>query len=271
MLSLLFNWLALVFPTASIILKAFQEEIGKLAEADAAKKAGRPPADMSYLTKIDTLRMDIDAIKNEDYGTHAKYKKRMDNTIKSLGLVPDNIENRRKQLVENEQANERMRILEPLKKQGDAYEFRVGKMYEDRGDLVAYTGFIYGKHDGGVDLVSFSSEDGSVLIMQCKHWKKRQLTIKMLDKINNDLLIYERYSLYKILSESEKINYYMNKPWPNKNILKFEIDMSLDMFDKRRVLYVSSQKSIDLVKGHLTEVSNSIWMYKETKVIVQAF
>jgi len=101
---------------ASIVLKASQEEVARLADADAAKKAGRVPTDMSHLTKMDTLRMDLDAVKNEGYGTHAKYKKRMDNTIKSLGLVPDNIESRRKQLVVNEQTNERMRVLEPLKK-----------------------------------------------------------------------------------------------------------------------------------------------------------
>jgi len=144
-------------------------------------------------------------------------------------------------------------------------------MYEDRGDLVAYTGFIYGKCDEGVDLVSFSLEDDSVLIIQCKHWKKRQLTIEMLDKINNDLLTYEKYSLHKMLSESEKINFYMEKPWQNKQVLKFEIDMDRDMFDKRRVLYVSSLNAIELVKAHLTEVSNRIWMYKKTKVIVQPF
>ena len=79
--------------------------------------------------------------------------------------------------------NQAQRQQQPLKAMGDAYELHIGRRFEQKGDLVIYNGFLRGYIDQGVDLIVISKKDQVTHLIQCKHWKRYEFTLKHLNEI----------------------------------------------------------------------------------------
>jgi restriction system protein len=58
---------------------------------------------------------------------------------------------------------------EENKRNGDEYEKKVGKYYEEKGYIVDYNGLKKGLNDGGIDLIC--KNENEILLIQCKNWK----------------------------------------------------------------------------------------------------
>jgi hypothetical protein len=166
---------------------------------------------------------------------------------------------------QRESINETLRSEDPLKAKGDSYEKLIGKMFEAKGDLVIYYGFIKGYEDRGVDLIIISSKTKTVNLVQCKNWEQRSFKLEDIEKVYSKLNDYRPD--FRILKPDD-INFYLDNPKDKKTIFTLlEYGIS---YKFRKTLYISSDKVVDLATGrHLTMMAPNIFKYKEMKMVVK--
>lgn len=161
--------------------------------------------------------------------------------------------------------------VDPLKAKGDKYERYIGARFEEKGDLVIYNGFIQGYKDGGVDIVSISSDARTMNLVQCKHWSIRALELEHIESIYEKL---NTHNMDFLRLSTNQINEYLSA-----QKLDNEIDELLSIARKnkktiqiRKTLYISSDKVVNLEIGkHLTMIQPNIFRYRDMKIVVEQY
>lgn len=148
---------------------------------------------------------------------------------------------------------------------GDDYEKYIGQQFERKGDLVIYNGLIFGLEDEGVDIISISSNEKYINLIQCKNWYKKQMTLENLELVYLKLEKYQlEFSIFHF--DDEKINSYLIQKRP-----LFKINSILDNckdFIFRKTLYIASDKVMDLEIGkELKLIKSNIFQYKDMKIV----
>lgn len=149
---------------------------------------------------------------------------------------------------------------------GEQYEREIGQLLEGNGYLVIYTGLLDGYSDGGVDLIAIDRLNHTILLVQCKNWHRRVLTLDRLELIDHKLTHYslqlDRFSLGE-LQQSGACGWDQHQ-W---HALQ-QIQPQLTNWTVRKVLYIASDKVVDLAIGqHLTMYSNAIFRYGDLKIV----
>ena len=162
--------------------------------------------------------------------------------------------------------------LDKLKAKGDRYEAAVGLAYESKGDLVIYNGFIKGMEDQGVDIVSISTKQKRIHLIQCKNWDNRQISPDNLNDIYNKLDQYKPYgysvnNIHSALGFLKKSQNYefkslftdseatINPKFENfRNVINIANKKNYPIY---KVLYIPKVESLDSKALDLTLENNS--------------
>jgi hypothetical protein len=160
--------------------------------------------------------------------------------------------------------NEAMRKAEPLKARGDGYELHIGRMFERKGDLVIYNGFLRGFEDQGVDLIVLPKGEQAINLVQCKHWQRFEFTPEHLRQIHQKLCNYQRDY---ISLKPEAIKQYLATHFTDMQINQI---MSVSyQYPMRKTLYLASKQVISQeAEGMLTLITNNIYRYEDMKVVI---
>lgn len=162
--------------------------------------------------------------------------------------------------------NQTQRQQQPLKAMGDAYELHIGRRFEQKGDLVIYNGFLRGYTDQGVDLIVISKQDQVTHLIQCKHWKRYEFTLKHLNEI------YRKLSQYRpdyASIPSEAIRHYLAISMTDAEIQQHVHNSQV--YVMRKTLYLASVQVIapDAL-GSLTKISEQIYRFNDMKLVINA-
>jgi len=180
--------------------------------------------------------------------------------------------NDKKQTVKSEGKQHRAKTdikndIDPLKEKGNRYEKFIGKIFEKKGELVIYNGFIHGYKDEGVDIISISLKSKSINLIQCKNWTKKPM---MMDDIKN---IYEKlnsYNIKHITKNSNTISKHLQIKKSPKEIQLMFSKIDRDSYTVRKTLYASSNKVMDLNIGkHIKLIQTNIFRYKDMKIVIK--
>jgi len=209
-----------------------------------------------------------DELFNAQYGTLKlellAYRKAQG--IAQFGLKFDTTEIKTSVAQQREATNETQRKSDPLKAKGDVYETFIGKMFEEKGDLVIYNGFIKGFRDGGVDIIVISPTKKMVNLVQCKNWQQKPLSCAEMENIYAKLNFYN-VGFYRDIS-CEDINFYLEKVIAHRDILTILHD-SMN-YQVMKTLYLANDKIVDLAIGqHLTMMAPNIFKYKDMKMVIK--
>jgi hypothetical protein len=160
--------------------------------------------------------------------------------------------------------NQQARETDVLKSRGDGYELHIGRMFERKGDLVIYNGFLRGYDDQGVDLIVISKKDQTVNLVQCKHWKRFEFTTEHLNRI------YEKLSSYiKDYDDLalDAIKQYHAIPFTDDELR--ELIRNSQSFINRKTLYLASDKVIaEDVYSEIELMRTNIYRYQDLKIVI---
>ncbi len=156
---------------------------------------------------------------------------------------------------------------DPLKMKGDDYEKFIGKKLEEKGEFVIYNGLIRGMEDRGVDIISLSSREEVINLIQCKNWINMKMDFSHIQEI------YLKLTLYT--NDFQQLNTRTINKYLNHKIDENEIDKVLDQakhYTKiRKTLYVASENVINPEIGnHLKMIKPNIFRYEDMKIVFVA-
>ena len=162
---------------------------------------------------------------------------------------------------------------DPLKEMGDAYEKRIGKEFESKGDFVIYNGLIRDRDDRGVDLIVISPESQSINLVQCKNWQRMKMEHQHIKKVydkltdyESDLDITEEFDFHLIRHSSIQKHLHYKK---ETNEIDRILRESKNYTNIRKTLYIATDQVVDLNIGeHLTMLSPNIFRYKDMKIAI---
>lgn len=157
--------------------------------------------------------------------------------------------------------------VDKLKQKGDEYERYIGRKLECKGDLVIYNGFIKGWYDQGVDIVSISTANKSINLIQCKNWGSMRMTTDRLEAVFAKLSGYD-FSCLEI--SATEIAKYHKEPMAAATIASTlaMVKSSKAAFVIRKTLYLSNDYVVELEVGrYLTMTAKNIFKYKDMKVV----
>lgn len=152
-----------------------------------------------------------------------------------------------------------------LKKKGDIYEQYIGSQFEKKGDLVIYNGFVRGYEDDGVDIIAIDVENKTINLVQCKNWTKKPMVLEDIIKIYEKLEHFrlDTISRYPHVKDKYKIHFNADSEQMINLINGYD-------FKKRKTLYVSSDKIIDLNIGKtLKLIKQNIFKYQDMKIVIK--
>ena len=154
---------------------------------------------------------------------------------------------------------------DPLKEKGDMYEKFVGKKFEKKGELVIYNGFINGYADKGVDVISISSREKSINLIQCKNWTKKPMLFEDIKTICKKL---DEYNIKDIPKDSHQIYQHLQIKKDELEISSI-LDKKIDDYVVRKTLYIASDKVMDSnIKKHLKMIKPNIFRYRDMKIVI---
>lgn len=156
--------------------------------------------------------------------------------------------------------------LDPLAQMGLYYEQLIGKQLLAQGYFVIHSGLIDGWADGGVDLIAIDRQRREIQLVQCKNWHKRPLTLERLEEMYQKLCRYtlnlSRFTKSQLVSTELSQVREDTLPW------LAEVQRNLSNWQQRKVLYISSEKVVDLTIGqHLYMHGPQIFRYKDMKMV----
>ncbi len=157
--------------------------------------------------------------------------------------------------------------VDKLKQKGDDYERYIGRKLERKGELVIYNGFIKGWEDQGVDIVSISTANKYINLIQCKNWGSMRMTTDRLEAVFAKLSGYD-FSCLDIPA-AEVANYHQ-EPMAAATIASTlaMVKSSKSDFVVRKTLYLSNDYVVELEVGrYLTMMAKNIFKYKDMKIV----
>lgn len=156
--------------------------------------------------------------------------------------------------------------LDPLAQMGLDYELQIGKQLLSQGYFVIHSGLIDGCSDGGVDLIAIDRQRREILLVQCKNWQKRPLTLERLEELYQKLC---RYPLdLNRFTQSQLASTQLAQVGEDTLLWLAEVQRTLPSWQRRKALYISSEKVVDLTIGqHLYMHANHIFRYKDLKMV----
>ena len=156
---------------------------------------------------------------------------------------------------------------DPLKMKGDAYEKFIGKKLEEKGELVIYNGLIRGMEDRGVDIISLSSREEVINLIQCKNWTHMKMELSHIKEIYIKLTLYT-LDFHQL--DAQTINTYLHSK-KEKNEIDATIDEARHYGKIRKTLYVASENVINPEIGkHLKMIKPNIFRYENMKIVFVA-
>ena len=159
---------------------------------------------------------------------------------------------------------EKQTETDPLKQKGDAYEKFIGKKFEAKGELVVYNGLIRGMDDRGVDIISLSSKQKIINLIQCKNWTYKEMNFSDIEEIYRKL---NQYALDIDELDTQSINHYLHNK-KSEDEIDNEIKSAMRYTTLRKTLYIASEKVINPEIGkHLTMIQTNIFRYKDMKIV----
>lgn len=164
--------------------------------------------------------------------------------------------------------------VDPLKEMGDAYEKKIGKEFESKGDFVIYNGLIRGVADGGVDLIVISHDSQSINLVQCKNWHKMKMEYHHISGVYDKLTDYASniniagflgiYLFKYPVALQEHLHYKKERD----EIARI-FQASKNYTNIRKTLYIATDQVIDLNVGqHLMMIKPNIFRYKDMKIAI---
>lgn len=199
--------------------------------------------------------------KERDHEAQGGPDKNIQKELEELDEEFRRVREERKKLLSGEEENE----ADPLKEMGDAYEKRIGKEFESKGNLVIYNGLLRGLDDKGVDLVVISPASQSINLIQCKNWHKMKMEHQHITKVYNKLTNYE-FDFYIIRHSSIQKHLHYKKETDEIDRILQE---SKNYTTIRKTLYIATDQVVDLNIGeHLTMVNPGIFRYKDMKIAI---
>jgi len=155
------------------------------------------------------------------------------------------------------------------KKSGNIYEKYIGNKFEEKGELVIYNGFLLGCKDNGIDVISISSREKSINLIQCKNWINKPLNISHIQDI------YEKLNKFKMdfyFIDSKYIQNELNIKMPitKCNEILHEVKSNLSFYTIRKTLYIGSHEVIHQnVKSMCQIIKPNIWKYYDLKIVIK--
>lgn len=151
------------------------------------------------------------------------FDEKKENQLDTINNCQENLHvNQNIQNMEREFFNYQKKTYKPnlsyweKKVKGDNYEKQVGSYFENQGYSVEYRGLIYGKKDGGIDLIA--KKEKETLLIQCKAWDNTIIKQRHVIKFLGDCSIYlqdypqEAKTVLPIfVTTSEKSDYGLNQ------------------------------------------------------------
>lgn len=154
---------------------------------------------------------------------------------------------------------------DPLKQKGDAYEKFIGQKLEAKGELVIYNGLIRGMEDRGVDVISLSSKERSINLIQCKNWTYREMKFSHIEEIYRKL---NQYTLDIDELDTQHINSYLHSK-KSEDAISDGVQHAMAYTTLRKTLYIASEKVINPEIGeHLKMIKPNIFKYEDMKIVV---
>ena len=157
--------------------------------------------------------------------------------------------------------------VDKLKQKGDDYERYIGRKLERKGELVIYNGFIKGWEDQGVDIVSISTANKNINLIQCKNWGSMRMTTDRLEAVFAKLSGYD-FSCLDI--SAVDVAKYHQEPMTTATIASTlaMVKSSKADFVIRKTLYLSNDYVVELEVGrYLTMTAKNIFKYKDMKIV----
>jgi hypothetical protein len=155
--------------------------------------------------------------------------------------------------------------IDPLKAKGDEYERFVGSQFESKGELVIYNGFIRGFKDKGVDIITISKKNKTIILIQCKNWINKSMYLEDIVNIYDKL---DSYDLDYFHLNPSRIQKYLQIHKETKEIE--DIIQDSKNYQILKVLYVASDKVMDMKIGeHLKMLKQNIFRYKDMKIVIK--
>ncbi len=155
-----------------------------------------------------------------------------------------------------------------LKQKGDAYEKQIGAIFEKKGLLVVYNGFIHGYKDGGIDIIAIDPINKTINLIQCKNWDKKTFEVEHL------LTIYKKLNMFRkddyLTVSANHIKQHLQHPY-HQNIKQVLNDarLNFEQYTSCKSLYLANKRTIDLaVSEQLTMSKDKNFRYKDMKMVI---
>ncbi len=151
-----------------------------------------------------------------------------------------------------------------LKEKGDIYEKFIGHVFEKKGDVVIYNGFIRGYKDEGVDIISISMKRKTIELIQCKDWTKKRMYLKDIEIIYKKL---NDFDLSHISYTPKSVKMYLQIKRTLKDIGE-SIKSDKEKFVISKTLYMSSDTVIDFDSVKCKQIKSNIFQYEDMKIVI---
>ena len=165
-----------------------------------------------------------------------------------------------------EKKNPKAKEKDFLKEKGDIYEKFIGQIFEKKGELVIYNGFIYGYADKGVDVISICVKRKTIHLIQCKDWGYKRMFLDDMEEI------YQKLSLFTVetmTKNSRAIKKYL-KIKKNLPVIESILEKDKSKFKVIKILYMSSAEVIDVKIGRqFKQIKSNIFAYKDMKIVIK--
>ena len=241
--------------------------VGKYDEAEEQYKKdladGKPDAKKIYDAKIKEIEKQTDKDLN-------KYKKGEFTAYHEF--VEENERESRSHYESKPvySAPEKTDADDALKKKGDSYERFIGVKFEEKGDLVIYSGFIYGYKDQGVDIIVVSPKEKVINLIQCKNWTNKQIEVEHVQDIYKKIDNYNWNFIYTLQIETIKEHHTITVDKDTIWDMLYDLKEHREEFKIRKTLYVASDKVMSLDIGkNLSMIKPNIFRYEDMKIVVQ--